>query len=64
MEKDKKDDCKFDKSTIKFFFRNYIEDSRNMIEKKSQDILSLISSIKEENEQNISKSNLINLYYY
>ena len=57
MEEDKKDDFKFDKNTIKFFFRDYIEGSRNMIEKKSQDILSLISSIKEENEQNISKSN-------
>lgn len=56
MEEDKKDDCKFDKNTIKFFFRDYIEGSRNMIEKKSQDILSLISSIKEESEQNISKS--------
>ena len=56
MEKEKTDNCIFDKNTIKLFFRDYIEESRNIIEKKSQEILSLISSIKEESEQNISKS--------
>ena len=56
MEIEKTDNCIFDKNTIKLFFRDYIEESRNIIEKKSQEILSLISSIKEESEQNISKS--------
>lgn len=57
MENDIKEFSPFDKNIIKNFFRDYIEDSRNSIEKKSQEIQSLISSIKEENEKNISKSN-------
>ena len=57
MEYDIKDNYQFDKNIIKSFFREYIEDSRNSIEKKSQEIISLISSIKEGNEQNILKSN-------
>ena len=38
------------------FFKEYIEDSRNSIEKKTQEMMLIISSIKEENENNISKS--------
>ena len=56
MENDTKDHSPFDKNIIKTFFKEYIEDSRNAIEKKTQEMLSLISSIKEENEHYISKS--------
>jgi hypothetical protein len=56
MENDIKDTIVFDKHTIKNFFKEYIEDSRNSIEKKTQEMLSLATSIKEENEQYISKS--------
>jgi hypothetical protein len=57
MENDIREFSSFDKNIIKNFFRDYIEDSRNSIEKKSQEMQSLISSIKEENEKNITKSN-------
>ena len=53
---DNKDQFQLDKNIIKTFFKEYIEDSRNSIEKKTQEMLNLISSIKEENEQYISKS--------
>ena len=56
MENNLKETIVFDKCTIKNFFKEYIEDSRNSIEKKTQEMLSLASSIKEENEQFISKS--------
>lgn len=45
-----------DKNIIKTFFKKYIEDSRNSIEKKTKQMLDLVSSIKEENEKYISKS--------
>ena len=53
---DNKDQFQLDKNIIKIFFKEYIEDSRNSIEKKSQEMLNLISSIKEENEYYIYKS--------
>ena len=56
MENNLKETIVFDKCTIKNFFKEYIEESRNSIEKKTQEMLSLASSIKEENEQFISKS--------
>lgn len=56
MEIDPKQYCLLDKNTIKGFFKEYIEDSRNSIEKKTQEMMLIISSIKEENENNISKS--------
>ena len=56
MENDLKETIVFNKLTIKNFFKEYIEDSRNSIEKKTQEMLSLASSIKEENELFISKS--------
>ncbi len=56
MEIDPKNYCLLDKNTIKGFFKEYIEDSRNSIEKKTQEMMLIISSIKEENENNISKS--------
>ncbi len=46
MENDIREFSSFDKNIIKNFFRDYIEDSRNSIEKKSQEMQSLISSIK------------------
>lgn len=57
MENDLKDQNPLDKNLIKNFFKEYIEESRNSIEKKVQEMLGLIFSIKEENEQQISKSN-------
>lgn len=56
MENDLKETIVLDKHTIKNFLKEYIEDSRNSIEKKTQEMLSLASSIKEENEHYISKS--------
>jgi hypothetical protein len=56
MENCSKDFPQFDKNIVKAFFKDYIEDSRSSIEKKTQEMLKLVSSVKEENEKNISKS--------
>jgi hypothetical protein len=56
MENDLKDQFPLEKNFIKAFFKEYIEESRNSIEKKTQEMQALIHSIKEENEQQISKS--------
>ena len=56
MENDLKDQFPLEKNFIKTFFKEYIEESRNSIEKKTQEMQALIYSIKEENEQQISKS--------
>ena len=56
MENNSKYSDSIDKNTIRTFFKEYIEDSRNSIEKKTQEILKLISTVKEENENCISKS--------
>lgn len=55
MENDTRDQFPLDKNIIKSFLKEYIEDSRSSIEKKSQEMISLITSVKEENEQRISK---------
>jgi hypothetical protein len=60
---DNKDQFQLDKNILKIFFKEYIEDSRNSIEKKTQQMLTLISSFKEENEQYISKSKYPILLY-
>jgi len=60
---DNKDQFQLDKNILKIFFKEYIEDSRNSIEKKTQQMLTLISSVKEENEQYISKSKYSILLY-
>jgi hypothetical protein len=56
MENDLKDQFPLEKNFIKAFFKEYIEESRNSIEKKTKEMQTLIHSIKEENEQQISKS--------
>ena len=47
--------------TLKSLFINFIEESRQTIDTKIQTLLSIINTIKEENEQKISKSNLLNI---
>jgi hypothetical protein len=60
MENDsKKNYLKFDKNKLKTFFKEFIEETRNSAENKTQTILSLLLSIKEETEQKISKSKKI-----
>lgn len=56
MENDIEDENKLNKNFIKSFFKEYIEESRSSIEKKIQEIIFLINSIKDENESQISKS--------
>ena len=48
---------KFDKNLLTTFFKEFIEETRNSTENKTQTILSLLYSFKEETEQKISKSN-------
>lgn len=45
-----------DKNILRTFFKEFIEDTKNTTESKTQTILSLLNSIKEETEQKISKS--------
>ena len=47
-----------DKNILKTFFKEFIEDTKNCTENKTQTILSLLSSIKEETEKKISKSKI------
>lgn len=56
MENYTKEFPPFDKNIVKAFFREYIEDTRSSIEKKTQEMLKLVSLVKEESEKNISKS--------
>ena len=49
------------KDTLKDFFKEFIEESRNSTDKKTQVILDLLNSIKDETEKKISKSKIINL---
>lgn len=53
---DNKIKFQIDRNIIKTFFKQYIEDSRNSLDIKIQQILNLISSFKEENEKFITKS--------
>ena len=46
-----------EKNTLKNFFKKYIEDTKHSTDNKTQIILTLLNSIKEEREQKISKSN-------
>ena len=57
MDSESKDDLRnINKDNLKDFFKEIIEESRNSTEKKSQTILDLLNSIKEETEKKISKS--------
>ena len=47
--------------SLKILFVNFIEESRQNIDNKIQTLLSIINTMKEENEQKISKSNLLNI---
>jgi hypothetical protein len=59
MENEAKNNIlKLDKNIFKVFFKEFIEDTRHSTEKKTQVILSLLHSIKEETEQKISKSKI------
>jgi hypothetical protein len=53
----KQNSFKFDKNTVKNFFKEFIEETRTSTENKTQTILSLLYSLKEETENKISKSN-------
>ena len=53
---------KLEKNTLQNFFKDFIEETRNSTENRTQTILSMLYSIKEETEQKISKSN--NNYNY
>ena len=58
MENDSKQNyLKIDKNTLQNFFKDFIEETKYSAENKTQTILSLLYSIKEETEQKISKSN-------
>lgn len=57
MENDSKQNyLKIDKNTLQNFFKDFIEETKYSAENKTQTILSLLYSIKEETEQKISKS--------
>ena len=56
MENDYKLSGLIDKNSLRAFFKEYVEDTRASIEKKTQEMLKLINSAKEENENFISKS--------
>lgn len=55
----KQNNFKFDKNTFKNFFKEFIEETRLSTENKTQTILSLLYSYKEETENKISKSNYL-----
>ena len=56
---------KLDKNELKNFFKEFIEETRISTENKTQTILSLLYSVKEETEQKISKSNyFLNYKFY
>jgi len=44
-----------DKNIIKAILKDYIEESRNIIAKKTKEMLSLVYSMKDESEQKILK---------
>lgn len=44
-----------DKNSLKTILKDYIEESRNIISKKTKEMLSLIYSMKDESEQKILK---------
>ena len=48
---------KLEQNQQRNFLKQFIEDTKNSTENKTQIILSLLSSIKEETELQISKSN-------
>ena len=53
-----------EKNTLKNFFKKYIEDTKHSTDNKTQIILTLLNSIKEETEQKISKINFYFLILY
>ena len=53
-----------EKNTLKNFFKKYIEDTKHSTDNKTQIILTLLNSIKEETEQKIFKSNFYFLILY
>ena len=48
---------KLEQNTLKNFFKQFIEETKNSTENKTQIILSSLSSSKEETELQISKGN-------
>ena len=56
MDNDLKNCFIIDKKIIGSFFKELIEETRQSNEMKSQLILSLLNSIKEDAEQKVSKS--------
>jgi hypothetical protein len=56
MDNDLKNCFIIDKKIIGSFFKEFIEETRQSNEMKSQLILSLLNSIKEDAEQKVSKS--------
>ena len=56
MDNDLKNCFIIDKKIIGSFFKEFIEETRQSTEMKSQLILSLLNSIKEDAEQKVSKS--------
>ena len=48
---------KLEQNQLRNFLKQFIEDTKNSTENKIQIILSLLSSIKEDTELQISKSN-------
>lgn len=57
MEKIQKVHEQIDKEMIRNLFSEIIDESQKNIEAKTQIIMSILSSMKEENEQIIKKSN-------
>ena len=49
MENDNKLSGLIDKNSLRTFFKEYIEDTRASIKKKTREMLKLLNSAKEEN---------------
>lgn len=47
------------KNDLKDFFKELVEDTRHSTETKTQTILQLLNSLKEETEKKISKSKIL-----
>ena len=62
MDNETKDDLNLNKDNLKDFFKELIEESRHSTEKKTQVILDLFNSIKDETEKKIAKSNIKNIF--
>ena len=57
MDSESKEDIKkIYRDNLKDYFKEIIEELRNSTEKKTQEMLDLLNSIKDETEKKISKS--------